>query len=355
MREKTISLLLVLSMVFSLGYGNVSAEASGETVTVIIMEDVLESDVEAYISDDDRTMVPVRAVSETLNASVTWDGVLEKVTIERGDTLIILTIDEAQYLVNGETMELDSPAVIVDDRTMVPLRFVAEALGESVEWDETTYTVTITPNGAPPTIISGLDEDGNALDNIEIYSFETLPVEIVRNEVESFILPSGQEHQYEVVYVAEKGINWVQAKALAEEAGGYLATITSKEENEFVFSLVEDEKYWFQWDDTHNYVMSGAFLGAYQAYGSEEPDVNWQWVTGEAFEYTNWAYDGAEGDDDPRPSDQPNDVNGNQNVICFGEINIPTSLWGDFPHKFGSYGEDAEGMAKAFIIEYGEY
>jgi predicted CXXCH cytochrome family protein len=130
-----------------------------------------------------------------------------------------------------------------------------------------------------------------------------------------------------------------------------LVTVTSEDEGDFVLSLIDDEKYWFQWDETHNYVMNGPFLGGYQPAGSDEPDSNWQWVSGEPFEYTNWAYDGMAGDEDPRPNDQPNDATGNQNVIALGEVNIPVSTWGDFPHRLSSYNDPHEGGVYAFIIE----
>lgn len=54
--------------------------------------------------------------------------------------------------------------------------------------------------------------------------------------------------------------------------GGCLVTFHSWEENEFVLGLVRDEKFWFKWDHTHNHVMSGPFIGAFQPKGSREPD-----------------------------------------------------------------------------------
>lgn len=56
-------------------------------------------------------------------------------------------------------------------------------------------------------------------------------------------MPNGEQHWFDPVYRPEVGINWVQAKLLAEEAGGYLATLHSEAENAFVFSLIADLKY----------------------------------------------------------------------------------------------------------------
>ena len=230
----------------------------------------------------------------------------------------------------------------------------AMAAGET---DTVTATATSTSqdsDGSPPDDC-GLGEDGFPESGCEvpIYTFNDAPVEVVRWDASGdFILANGEAHSYEVVYLPEGGINWVQARYLAEEAGGYLATVTSDEEAEFLLNLVQDEKYWFQWNETHNYIMNGPFLGGYQPAGSNEPDGNWQWVSGEPFEYTNWAYDGMAGDEDSRPNDQPNDATGNQNVIALGEVNIPVSTWGDFPYRLSSYNDPNEGGVYGFIIEY---
>lgn len=203
--------------------------------------------------------------------------------------------------------------------------------------------------GQQPT----LDSNGNELSGDSlIYTFNNAPVKIVRSKPASLRLPSGQIHWYEVVYLPNFGINWVQAKALAEQAGGYLVTLHSDQENEFVFNLIKDRKFWFKWDSSHNYVMSGPFIGAFQPAGSREPDSGWRWVSGEKWTYANWCKDGVKEDRDPRPNDQPNDATGNQNVGAYGEINEPVSYWGDFPQKFGTYNSPFPGGAYGFIIEY---
>ncbi|MGN7611503.1 hypothetical protein ACQZV8_05390 [Magnetococcales bacterium HHB-1] len=184
------------------------------------------------------------------------------------------------------------------------------------------------------------------------YTFATIPTPHIRMAAKSFTLPNGKKHWYEVVYLPQGGINWLQAKWLAEEAGGYLASVHSKEENQFIFNLIKDKKFWFQWDSSHNYVMSGPFIGGFQPYGSPEPAGGWRWVSGEPWNFTRWAYNNMPGDRDPRPNDQPNDATGNQNVTAYGEVNIPVSTWGDFPYKFGSYQSRFPGKSHGFVIEY---
>lgn len=103
----------------------------------------VENDVAPYI-ERDRTMLPARFISENLGAEVYWDEAEGKVTIVKGDTTIILYIGKDIALVNGEEVKLDAAACIKEDRTFVPIRFVAESFGEKVEWNDKDRTVTIT-------------------------------------------------------------------------------------------------------------------------------------------------------------------------------------------------------------------
>lgn len=91
-----------------------------------------------------RTMLPIRIVAEALDAEVIWsEEAPDKVVIKNGETTIELTIGAAVAFVNGEEIELDSPSFIENDRTYMPLRFISEALGAKVDWDEATQKVTI--------------------------------------------------------------------------------------------------------------------------------------------------------------------------------------------------------------------
>jgi len=135
----------------------------------------------------------------------------------------------------------------------------------------------------------------------------------------------GNGHVYEVVLVPG-GITWIDANNLAEQKGGHLATITSQDENDFVFSLVNDVQYWN--------VSGGPLLGGYQLPGSVEPNGGWMWVTGEPFVYSNWRYD------------QPNNL-GNENCIHFGWGSGITPTWNDLSDIY-----TANSMPIAYVIEY---
>lgn len=100
-----------------------------------------------------RTLVPLRAVLEALGAEVQWDGAANTVKATRGTTEIKLFIGGQAYK-NGQPVELDVPARIIDGRTMVPLRFVSEALDYFVNWDEKRQIITIVPPNITMQVIS---------------------------------------------------------------------------------------------------------------------------------------------------------------------------------------------------------
>lgn len=100
----------------------------------------------APIIRGERTMLPIRFVAEALGATVAWDGILQKVTITKGEDVIDIYINSAVAFVNGNPVDLDSSAFIENSRTYLPLRFVAENLGADVHWNAETKEVTVISN-----------------------------------------------------------------------------------------------------------------------------------------------------------------------------------------------------------------
>ena len=98
---------------------------------------------------NNRTMVPMRAIFEALGADVHWNESMQTVTATRDATNVQLTIGSTQAQVNGQTVVLDVPAMVTRGSTMVPLRFVSESLGADVSWSEPMQTVYISTTGVP--------------------------------------------------------------------------------------------------------------------------------------------------------------------------------------------------------------
>lgn len=104
----------------------------------------LQSYAQAPIMVNGSVLVPMRPIFESLQASVKWDQKSQTVTSSKGTTNIKLKMGSKQATVNGKTVALDSAPLSVKGTTMVPLRFVAAALGCEVKWDKNEQMVLIT-------------------------------------------------------------------------------------------------------------------------------------------------------------------------------------------------------------------
>lgn len=111
---------------------------SGDEITVKVNDKaVMFPDAKPFLDDNGRTQVPVRAVSEMLNAKVDWqqDSATAVITKDNGDTVKI-KLNSNVMTINEKSVQMDTAATLKDDRTFIPVRFVAEALGLTVNWVE---------------------------------------------------------------------------------------------------------------------------------------------------------------------------------------------------------------------------
>jgi N-acetylmuramoyl-L-alanine amidase len=118
------------------------------TPSVILNGSHLSFEVPPRI-ENGRTLVPLRAIFEAMGANVEWDETTRTVTARNSNTTVILPLGSTSPTVNGQINKLEVPAKIINDRTLVPLRFVGEAFGGKVDWNAQTTTITITYT-APP-------------------------------------------------------------------------------------------------------------------------------------------------------------------------------------------------------------
>ena len=108
------------------------------------MEQAIDAEGTVPLLIEDRTMLPVRAVVEAMGGTVAWDGDTQTVTLARNGVTLRLIIDSNTAYVNDTPETLDTAPIIVNDRTMLPIRFIAESFHFDVEWDEAGQRVIIT-------------------------------------------------------------------------------------------------------------------------------------------------------------------------------------------------------------------
>jgi len=112
-------------------------------VTVTVNGQPIQSDVTPFINADGRTMLPIRAISEALGAQVEWDAATQTATLTLGDKIVKVQIGQNNIYVNGTPVAMDTAAVIKDGRTLLPVRAIGESLGAKISWDGSTSTVGI--------------------------------------------------------------------------------------------------------------------------------------------------------------------------------------------------------------------
>ena len=143
MKKLTICLIMMLLCSFM----TVAAEdevnsAPTDDILVVVNGELIEFDTPPLI-EDDRTFIPVRAVAEFLNYDVSWDDATKTVKITDKDSILTMTIWKTDYELNGEKKQMDAVPFIKDDRTLVPIRLIAESFGCEVDWSEEGQAVII--------------------------------------------------------------------------------------------------------------------------------------------------------------------------------------------------------------------
>lgn len=135
----------------------------GTPVTIHVDGEYLPTDVDPVI-DNGRTLVPLRAAGEAVGAEVSWDQPTQTATVSKDGLTVSFRLGSITYFVNGESRLTDVPPQMKNNRTMLPIRVLAEAIGAEVTWNQDLLDVAITTNGQIITIPHAGLVDSAALD-----------------------------------------------------------------------------------------------------------------------------------------------------------------------------------------------
>lgn len=136
---KKISTAIVLSSVLI-------APVFAQGINIVINNNKVETPDAPYIKEE-RTLVPLRLISENLGIKVDWDNANRQVVLKKSDGDVILPVQKDYYLVNGQKVATEISGEIKNDRTFVPVRLIAELFDRNVGWDNDTKTVLINDKG----------------------------------------------------------------------------------------------------------------------------------------------------------------------------------------------------------------
>ncbi len=178
--KKILSVLMMLVFAMSMMTSCSAAESKVTTTSASAEEFVLtmqignpmmkvngtEAEIDpgrgiAPIVQGGRTLVPIRAIIEAMGGTVNWDEETQTALLEYNSDIIALTIVSTTAYLNDKVNTLDVAPVVINDRTMLPIRFIAESFKFDVDWIEETQTVTIKKMGSVPTVQPS--ENGKAL------------------------------------------------------------------------------------------------------------------------------------------------------------------------------------------------
>ena len=220
--KKIVSMILSLMMICLSVIVFADETSATDNITVTMNGEVIEFDVEPIL-ENDRVLVPFRAIFEALGCNVTYteaDG-KQFVTAMRGDNQLIIEIGAYDMCVNGNVEALDVPAVIINGRTLVPVRVVSETFGANVEWIGDSKTVAVATKQGQHKIKATIgkkdikDENGTTLICIT-YSY---PV-IENPEENGYISQLNDEYKaYAQKFVQEAEANVEDAMFMLEAMG----------------------------------------------------------------------------------------------------------------------------------------
>lgn len=188
-----LSLLLILNTLTTVFAADTAITLQVDSNTINIGNRSISIDTAPVIING-RTLIPVRGVTEAMGGNVNWNNETKTVTITLGSNKVEMTIDSTTAYFNNKAQTLDVAPVVLNGRTMLPARFIAESFGFDVNWDNDTKTISITPRQEISTETTTVEEstETTTIENTEsngksliVYFSKTGTTERIANEIKN--------------------------------------------------------------------------------------------------------------------------------------------------------------------------
>jgi hypothetical protein len=153
-----------------------SAEAQSSPIRVSLNGQFISFGQVTPIQVGGRVLVPLRGIFESLGSTVNYEAATSTIYASSGARNIQLRLGSTEATVNGQTRYLDVPAQVRFGRTLVPLRFISEAMGANVSWNESQRTVFVSPAGGTGPVVT---EPPVVAENDPYYPPSSVPVNAV--------------------------------------------------------------------------------------------------------------------------------------------------------------------------------
>lgn len=147
MKKLVLVLIMILSVITVFPTVTFAAQ---QPVSILVNDTKINfPDAQPFIDSNGRTQAPAKFIGGELGAVVSWNSKEQKAVFTFEDKTLVLNIGKKEYVINGETKQMDTTATLKDGRTFVPARYIAEAFGAEIKWDEATRKVYISKSKTP--------------------------------------------------------------------------------------------------------------------------------------------------------------------------------------------------------------
>lgn len=253
---KSMLVFVILCLSYGLVYANsmqliydgISHSYEYEPISLYIDGDRIVTTVMPPIQFDGAVVVPAREVFSTTGATVEWRPSEQSVYVHNDVNLIVLRINSNEAWVNGEIRTLNMPAKLINDKVMIPIRFISETLGYTVEWSQSERTIRITTEAVKNNPVAD-QEEINKEDSSEENSGEN------NNEVFDSITESNQKvividaghgaHDPGAQYgdLLEKDLTLAMSQAVAEKirSESDITVYTTRDDDSYLALLERSE------------------------------------------------------------------------------------------------------------------
>jgi hypothetical protein len=327
--KPSVIILLILAMLFNLSAAGFSADTT--SITVILDSEELDFDVSPYINGDSRTIVEARGISEALGAEILWDEASQTVTIIKDGNTVELVIGQATYWMNGSQKTMDTAPIIIDGRTMVPLRFVSQALGLTVGWDGETNTVNLSDD------ISTANETS--------YTLVTTGQSDCYDQDGTIISPEEGE-----AYYGQDGNYASAAFSLTDNGDGTVTDNTTG----LMWQVIPISEQ-MTWEDAVAYCESLELAGyddwripsLKEAFSISDFETGWPYLDTDYFEFPEASDAGPAGDGGPQGGTPQGDSESGETMPPPPTDDSSDQTEGSMPPPPAGEGEDSDGISKA--------
>ena len=140
--ETEANLMNIAKVSIENGIVNIFDYTDTQKIKVMLNGDKLSMDSLPVVKNG-RTLVPLRDIAEAMGATISWDSRTKRITLEKDDTIMHMFVDKKKAYLNGQEKSLDVVPQIINNKTYVPVRFISENLNAKVNWVATSQTIQI--------------------------------------------------------------------------------------------------------------------------------------------------------------------------------------------------------------------